>query len=197
MKLRGILTAVLLALALVASACTSNSATRPQTSSTASGSSGPTSQSSPVAHSSVAPTDPAVREVSDRQAVESAWVGFWRVYAGLFRIPKGLESQTVAAVAVDPVRKQMLAEIDVFNSTHRTLYGDVATHPYWTKPISGRPTATMGDCMDQSRFGSMSTTTHEKLTVGTARTTPARPLSGTPLANGACRASSISWGTKC
>jgi hypothetical protein len=163
-------TLVLAAILLTPVACTSASSDR-KSSAPSTPPSASSSSTSPQGSSSVSQTatDPATREAADRQAVEAAWTKFWGVYETLFKIPAGQLQSKIASVAIDPTRKQMLAEVSVFHSTHRTLYGAVVNRPYWTKPIAGSDTATMGDCMDQSKFGSMSTTTGKKLSVGVQR----------------------------
>jgi hypothetical protein len=195
MKLRGTLTAVLLALALVASACTSRSATKPQTSSTA----GRTSTSSHTSTAIDTPTatSSATEEADDRRAVEAAWSRFWLTYARITKISSANLPTVVGAVAVDPIRKQMIAGAAVARAAHKTDYGYVVNRPYWPRSIAGQSRATIGDCQDQSRYGSMSTVTGEKLTVGVARDNMRASL--VRGADGAWRVQTIVYlqGTRC
>jgi hypothetical protein len=113
--------------------------------------------------------DPAAREAADRRAVEAAWAHYWAVYETFdTKVPKSRWDQVIAAIAVDPIRSQIL------NSARSNLiigvvgYGYVVNHPFWRTPINGRSTAVMGDCMDQSHYGSMFAKTGQKRTVGVA-----------------------------
>ena len=117
----------------------------------------------------VTSTDSAPSEAGSRQAVEAAWAKFWSVNTRLVAIPSSQIKQEIAAVAVDPTRGQMLSQISVFRSLQQEQYGYVISHPYWTRPIAGKTTAVMGDCMDGSHFGTLSLATGKKLTVGPAR----------------------------
>jgi hypothetical protein len=123
--------------------------------------------------SSPAPTtssmDRAAREAADRLAVEAAWAHYWSVYETFdTKVPKSRWDQVIAAIAVDPIRSQIL------NAARSNLiigvvgYGYVVNHPFWRTPINGRSTAVMGDCMDQSHYGSMFAKTGQKRTVGVA-----------------------------
>jgi hypothetical protein len=124
----------------------------------------PTATTSPPAS-----VDPAAREIRDRQAVEDAWTKFWGVYVRLHEIPPGQLQAAVDSLAVGVSKIQLLDEVKLFKATHRTSYGYVVNHPYWQQSVHGKSTATMGDCMDQSHYGSRSTSTHKTLTVGVPR----------------------------
>jgi hypothetical protein len=84
-------------------------------------------------------------------------------------IPAAMLQATVAQVAVDPIRKEMISTVSLFKSTNQTQYGYVVNHPYWQQSVSGKTMAVMGDCLDGSHFGSMYVTTGKKHTVGAAR----------------------------
>jgi hypothetical protein len=101
--------------------------------------------------------------------VQVAWSRFWQVNTKLMTLPAAKLQQTVASVAVDPARKQMLATVTTYKSTHLTQYGYVINHPYWQRRIAGKSTAVMGDCLDGSHFGTRYTTTGQKHTVGPPR----------------------------
>jgi len=162
-------TLTLVAILLAPTACTSGSSgdksSAPTTPPSATASN--TSLGAPSSASQTA-TDPATREAADQEAVETAWTKFWRVYAGLTKLPSADLVVTVDRVAVDPIRKEMISGAKVARSAHRTDYGYVVNHPYWRQRINGAAKAVIGDCQDQSHYGSMSTTTGQKLTVGVA-----------------------------
>jgi hypothetical protein len=69
---------------------------------------------------------------------------------------------------VDPTKSQMVTQLNVFRSLKQSQYGEVVNHPYWTQSIGSSTTAVMGDCIDSSHSGVMSTD-GKKLTVGEAR----------------------------
>lgn len=125
--------------------------------------------SSPPSLTSAPSTDPAATETADRLAVETAWTKFWNVKTRLMATPTSRLAGAVASVAVDPTRKQMLAAVTIYRSKKLTQYGFVINHPYWQKPIAGKRAAVMGDCLDGSHFGTKSTITGQKRTVGPAR----------------------------
>jgi hypothetical protein len=136
---------------------------------------GPAGTTSGAAPSSPAPqataSSSADRENADRAAVEAAWVDFWDVYIGVEaqKYPREQWPTLVGAVAVDPTYSQVLTEGARFQAAGISAYGSVVSHPYWTQPIGGKPAARMWDCMDQSRYGSMSVKTGRKRSVGVAR----------------------------
>jgi hypothetical protein len=171
MRLRRLLTAIALLVTLaIMAACSSSSAKKPtdtQTTSTGGTSAGGASTvaSTPPSSRSV---DPAARETADRLAVEAAWTKFWQVYAKITKVQATELVSSVDHVAVDPIRKEMIGGAKVAATAHRTDYGYVINHPYWQQSVGGMKTAVMGDCQDQSHYGSMSTTTGQKLTVGVA-----------------------------
>jgi hypothetical protein len=113
--------------------------------------------------------DPAEREAADRQAVEAAWAHYWAVYE-TFRstVPESRWDSTIAQIAVDPIRSQILKAARADRIIGAVPYGQVVPHPYWRTPINGGATATMGDCMDQSHYGSMFAKTGQKRSVGVA-----------------------------
>jgi hypothetical protein len=163
--------------------CTSSGGHPAETSdaqSTNSSSASPT-RSSPTPSTST--MDPAEREAADRQAVEAAWAHYWAVYETFrSKIPESRWDSTIAQIAVDPIRSQILKAARADRIIGAVPYGQVVPHPYWQTPINGRATATMGDCMDQSHYGSMFAKTGQKRSVGVAhdnlRATLVRGLDG-------------------
>jgi hypothetical protein len=131
------------------------------------------SSSSPPTTSSPAPStssmDPAAREAADRQAVEAAWMHYWSTYIAFeSKYPQSRWSSVIAGIAVDPIRAQIMRAARADRIIGVVGYGYVVPHPYWQTSIDGKPTATMGDCMDQSHYGSMFVKTGRKQSVGVA-----------------------------
>jgi hypothetical protein len=123
--------------------------------------------------SSPAPTtssmDPAAREAADRRAVETAWAHYWSVYLAFdSKYPESRWNSIIAAIAVDPIRAQILKAARADRIIGVVGYGYVVPHPYWRVPIGGKATAIMGDCQDASHAGSMVAKTRQKRSVGVA-----------------------------
>jgi hypothetical protein len=113
--------------------------------------------------------DPAAREAADRRAAEAAWAQFWAVYETFeSKIPESRWDSTIAQIAVDPIRAQILKAARADRIIGAVTYGHVVPHPYWRAAINGKPAAVMGDCMDQSHYGSMIAKTGQKRSVGVA-----------------------------
>ena len=169
LKLRMLAPLLALLLTSVAAAgCSSSSGkSAPQTLPASTASPTVSGTSSPPISSSLA-TDLTAQETQDRAAVEAAWSEFWSVYTTLHTIPPAQLDAAVASVSVDPTSKGMLAEYATSLTQKLTDYGYVVTHPYWQQSINGSSTAVMGDCQDQSNFGSVSTVSNDKRTVGVA-----------------------------
>jgi hypothetical protein len=101
--------------------------------------------------------------------VEAAWAHYWSVYIAFeSKYPESRWNSVIAAIAIDPIRAQILKAARADRIIGVVGYGYVVSHPYWQLPINGKPTATMGDCMDQSHAGSMVAKTGQKRTVGVA-----------------------------
>jgi hypothetical protein len=136
----------------------------PPTSSTTSG-------TSTTASSTPTTVDTAAREVQDRAAVEAAWNHFLTVYDTFeAKYPASQWPTLISAVAVDPIRAQVLKAAKADQIIGVVGFGYTVTHPYWRVPIAGKSTATMGDCMDASHTGSMFAKTKKKRTVGAVHT---------------------------
>lgn len=156
-------------------------------------SSGTTATSSSAATASTSPTplSTAEREATDRNAVEQAWVAYWRVHQGLLDLQASQWPSAVSAIAVDPTRQQVLDEAATFAKAGLRFYGQVVNHPYWQAPINGRAVAVMGDCMDSSRYGTLVAKTGVKRTVGVARNNTRATL--TKAADGTWRVQKIEY----
>jgi hypothetical protein len=157
------------AVALASVACTSSSGEHrtvaPSSSSDQVSSSAPATSLAP----SSATTDPAAREAADRHAVEVAWSHYWSVYETFdSTYPESRWNSVIVAIAVDPIRTQILKAARADRIVGVVGYGYVIAHPFWQAPIAGRNTATMGDCQDASHAGSMFAKTRQKRTVGVA-----------------------------
>ena len=98
----------------------------------------------------------SAQEAADRKAIEQAWLHYWEVYVKINSIPVASRGSALAAVAVDPIKAQILSSALLFDKEKRATYGTVAHRPYWGPPVDGRDTAIMGDCLDTSKYGSMS-----------------------------------------
>ena len=155
--------AAVAALALLLNACTTSTAHRPT--STGHASSDASAASSPTAKPGEATTSDAP---DPRLAVQQAWAKFWSVYVGMHRLPAAQVGPAIAAVAVTPTLQLMKTELTLFAETHLDNYGHVVNHVYETT-VKSPTTAVVKDCMDQSQFGSLYTTTGKKRTVGVAR----------------------------
>lgn len=167
---------------LLVAGCTSSTADAPPSSPTASATASPSviDPSSPVpGTSSAAPSSGAVdssaplsssgispQEAADRAAVEGQWKEFWAVVLGAVRLPDGQRESALAAVAVDPLKSQILAEVRDSAAEGLDRYGSMIEHPYWEQPIGDRDTAVMGDCQDASQTGVLNVSTGKKETAG-------------------------------
>jgi hypothetical protein len=153
---------------VVAVACSSsNKKTTDTPSPTTSGTSVATSQST-TATPTVSSSDAATIEAANRQAVEAAWKRFWQINTQLMRIPAPQLAARIGEVAIGATRTQMLRAVKGFRATHQAQYGYVINRPYWKASVDGKTRAVIYDCMDQSHFGSLYTTTGVKHTVGVA-----------------------------
>lgn len=110
--------------------------------------------------------DPAAQEAADRAAIEAQWAKFWTVVLGAVRLTDGERETALAAVAVDPLKAQILAEVRDSEEKGLDRYGSMIAHPYWEQPISGADTAVMGDCQDASQTGVLNLSTGKKETAG-------------------------------
>jgi hypothetical protein len=161
-------TLTLVAVLLTPVACTSGSF-KDKSSSPATQQSSSSSSTSPAPSSAgQTATDPAATEVANRQAVEAAWRRFWQVDTQLMKIPAAELPARIGEVAIGATRAQMLRAVKGFRATHQAQYGHVINHPYWKASVGDKPNAVIYDCMDQSHFGSLYTTTGVKHTVGVA-----------------------------
>ncbi len=153
---------------MVAVACSSsNKKTTDTLSPTSSGTSVATSQST-TPTPTVSSSDAATIEAANRQAVVAAWKKFWQINTQLMRIPAPQLATRIGEVAIGATRAQMLRAVKGFRATHQAQYGYVINHPYWKASVGGKTSALIYDCMDQSHFGSLYTTTGVKHTVGVA-----------------------------
>jgi len=110
-------------------------------------------------------------ETADRAAVEKTWQHYWDVYLALeAKYPSSQWTKLVGAIAVDPIRSQILVQAAKYRVEKIEAFGYVVTRPSWPQPIAGRTTAVMADCQDGTHAGSRYVTTGKHKTVGEART---------------------------
>ena len=155
--------AVAAALALLLNACTTSTAHR--STSTGHASSDASAASSPTAKPGKSTTSDAP---DPRLAVQQAWSKFWSVYVGMHRMPAAEVGVALEAVTVNPTLQLMKTTLTLFREAHLDDYGYVVSHVYATT-VKTPTTAVVKDCMDQSHFGSVYTTTGKKRSVGVAR----------------------------
>ena len=112
----------------------------------------------------------AEREAADRAEIERVWATFQTLYPTMTNgYAQSQWAATVAEVAVDPIKKQVLTAAAANLRAGVTGYGTAVPHPSWPQPIAGKNTAVMSDCLDASRAGSKFTKSGYKRTVGVAR----------------------------
>jgi hypothetical protein len=143
-----------------------------------SSSSSPTAVSSSSSPTAVSPhggsatsttAPPADQEAADRKAIETVWAAYWTTGSKAIGQPPADQKRLMSTVAVNPALQLVLDGYAKFAKNGWTDYGTVSHRPYWSTPVSGKSTVVMGDCMDDSKAGSMDIKTGKKLTVGVAR----------------------------
>ncbi len=108
----------------------------------------------------------SAEEAADRSAIEAQWVKFWQTYNNIVRTPSDQRIGVLDQVSIDPVKSQILAAAQRFDSEGIDYFGSVVQHPYWPYPVDGQPFAVMRDCQDQSNYGSVWVATGEKRSIG-------------------------------
>lgn len=173
---RRLFVAALLSAAALIAACTSSSDPKnkpnssPDSPSVASSSPTPINPSSPLTPSSQTTTMSTTATVE--QAVQDAWLNYWKVSLALAKYPRAGWPARVKAISVNPIYTELLNSIRVQqDKLGQVGYGYVISHPYWPKP----PTTTtksvvMGDCFDGSHAGTKLSTTGKVKTVGKPQT---------------------------
>ena len=111
----------------------------------------------------------APKEAANRKAIVEVWVRYWGVYQNINNVAAPARAKLVSTVAVDPVKKELLASAVLFDQKHQNTYGSVSHRVYWGPPVNDDHTAIMGDCLDTSNFGSKDVKTGSKLTEGYTR----------------------------
>lgn len=183
-------TAAAIAATAVFAGCTSSSGVTPQTlapststssssqagsvlapSSPASATNGPAHASSttprPVTSQAPPTSKTADREAADRAAIEAVWAKYWTI--DLFKLPVEQQRSALAQYATDPQLSRALASAAEFKAAGKANYGTAGHRVYWVYPVAGKSEASFGDCMDNSKTGSINVKTGEKLTVGVPR----------------------------
>ncbi len=108
-------------------------------------------------------------EISDRRAIESAWVRYWDTYVSINQVAPAKRLGLLTEVSVDPIRSKILSSAVLYDQKGYSTYGKVAHRPYWGPSVDGKTLAIMGDCLDTSKYGSLVTATKRKRTVGVPR----------------------------
>lgn len=134
----------------------------------------PTDTPTPVAVTSptvlpevTAPTDP--QEIAGRQAVEAAWTRFWDYYPTFEELSPAERQEIADAIAVDPLKSQILQGAANADAGGRTGYGTVTHRISWFQSLNSQSNIVIADCMDQSQMGSMNKASGKKLTHGFPR----------------------------
>ena len=112
------------------------------------------------------PSTPVAQELSERAAIEQAWVHFWEVTDSLPTVAEAERQSAASSVAVEPTLAQALDQAKILAENGLVVYGTSIFHPHWNQPVDGRSTAVMEDCTDTSQSGSMVAATGERRTVG-------------------------------
>ncbi len=108
-------------------------------------------------------------ELNTRKEIEKAWLKYWDVYVAFNRIPKDQRPAAFGAVAVDPELSDLLRTATLADHKHLESVGTVGHRVYWGPPASGKSSAVIGDCVDESRFRSRNTVSGKLLQAGPAR----------------------------
>jgi hypothetical protein len=108
-------------------------------------------------------------ELNTRKEIEKAWLKYWDVYVAFNRIPKDRRPAAFGAVAVDPELSDLLRTATLADYKHLESVGTVGHRVYWGPPVSGKSSAVIGDCVDESRFRSRNTVSGKLLQAGPAR----------------------------
>ena len=116
----------------------------------------------------------------DHDEIESdvlaAWSGFWKLNAGLMRLPFASRPNEIDHVATGVTRVQLVQAVARLSAAGQTQYGTITNHARFGSLSKSGTTATVTDCMDQSRFGAADAKTGEKRTVGVAHDNTAGTL---------------------
>ena len=163
---KAIVAAALTVVALAAAACSSSS-TAPNGSSSASDPSSPR-----VSSSASTSSDPTVTTASVEQVVQAAWLNYWKVALSFESTASANDwPQAVAAVAVNPIRNQLILGASKDRLENLVGYGYIVSRPYWpTAAEAHSQKVVMGDCFDGTRAGLKFKKTGRTHSVGTPRT---------------------------
>jgi hypothetical protein len=129
---------------------------------------GPTTTANPSGPTTGQIATTGANEAADRQEVESQWLKFWDVYVHIFDIPRSDWQSKLRDVSSPAFANGIVKITDEIEVKHLKNFGDVKHAIYWDLPIGDGDTALIGDCMDQSKFGSYDPKTGDKKTVGLA-----------------------------
>ncbi|RIJ69885.1 hypothetical protein D1871_20545 [Nakamurella silvestris] len=115
---------------------------------------------------------PADPEAEARRDIEKVWRTYWRIYTtSTAMTPEDLKS-AISAVAVDPIRTDVIKQAQYFHDKGLEKYGSAQNHPSFSGSGGSHTLgiqdskAYLGDCLDLSGFGSRYVSTGKKRTVG-------------------------------
>lgn len=127
----------------------------------------PTSATVPSRSSDVETLHLTPEELNTRKDIEKAWLKYWDVFVTFNKVPKDQRKAVFSAVAMDPDLSSLIQAATKADEAHIENFGTVGHHVYWGPPVSGKSSAVIGDCTDQSRFGYRDSKTKEIQGVGT------------------------------
>ncbi|RIJ78731.1 hypothetical protein D1871_01980 [Nakamurella silvestris] len=126
---------------------------------------------SPTTQTTGRPVDP---DAEARREIEGVWLEYWRIYTTSTAMSSAELKAEITAVAVDPIRNDVIKQAAYFQTEGLEKYGPVEHRIDWVHwigtfavGIHGR-SAFIGDCTDQSGFGSRYAKSKKKRSVGVA-----------------------------
>jgi len=132
------------------------------------------SSSASPGSSSSGPGSPSISsgtsEAVVRATVGDAWLNYWRVYNDMpTKYPQAGWPSLAAGISVDPIKSQVLRALNAEKQIGVVPFGAPVHHIYWPSNVGTAKTATIGDCMDTSTYGSKFESTGQRRSVGVAK----------------------------
>ncbi|RIJ69797.1 hypothetical protein D1871_21310 [Nakamurella silvestris] len=115
------------------------------------------------------PSDP---EAEAKREIEKVWLQYWRIYTTSTAMTQEDLKAAIGTVAVDPIRTDVIKEWGYFRDRGLENYGTVRHHIAWSGKRERfalgvvKGAAYIGDCLDESSFGSRYVSTMKKRTKG-------------------------------
>jgi len=151
----------------------STTAAPPTTSSTPSTAPGPTTKAPPAASTTRPSRSTGVEtvimnaeEINTRKEIEKAWLDYWTIFVVLNKIPKGDRLEAFGNVAIEPELSSLIDAAERADQKELVNFGEVVHHVYWGPPVSGKSSAVIGDCTDQTHFGAKNRKTGDIEVIG-------------------------------